>query len=507
MTESTFKSTDEDPDIKEISLSNNGVTYSHNDQGLVVSDYTKYGMIQCELTGDISLGRIWRRRFGKDEVTALDGWKQFRFEAINQYEKFLGALLNYDVTVSDLSAIELLDEEIVRKKLDQVDELLSNIYQIDEEFNGVSRIYEEFSTYLPTGTDREKVDKMSKTLRQRYFQFFLKLYQIKEFLKWLLPRLERYSISSDKLKNWLQSVETRSKFLVTNLENNISILHNEERVDQIATKIHIQMDVYEDALRLGKVINRVCNDYKTDSNPSLNDSKTVSRWETLCDNIEKCLQQIKVEQKVAARQNKSEMEKIDDEVRDEINRCTCLVPFKIEKIGEGKYTFGTSRTVRLLRIHGSSVVVRIGGGWEFLNKFLLKADPCRAAQHMTSPTDNANHIFKRNKKSAIAVPRARLAEPRRGSLVVTPPNRKIETSGEDLLNFLDDACFSHSTPSSPISQRKTTYYTQFGFKKNVPSSELVNSKAPVTQGCRMSVVDRQTMFAQKLKSKSVDDIL
>ena len=64
-------------------------------------------------------------------------------------------------------------------------------------------------------------------------------------------------------------------------------------------------------------------------------------------------------------------------IRIEAKHCTCHIPFQITRVGEGKYTFGTSKIVRLVRVHGSSIVVRVGGGWEYLYDFLFKADPCR----------------------------------------------------------------------------------------------------------------------------------
>lgn len=64
-------------------------------------------------------------------------------------------------------------------------------------------------------------------------------------------------------------------------------------------------------------------------------------------------------------------------IRSEAKQCTCHIPFQITRVGEGKYTFGTSKIVRLVRVHGSSIVVRVGGGWEYLYDFLFKADPCR----------------------------------------------------------------------------------------------------------------------------------
>ena len=66
------------------------------------------------------------------------------------------------------------------------------------------------------------------------------------------------------------------------------------------------------------------------------------------------------------------MEKVDIKLEEEVQLCTCETPFKITKVGDGKYTFGTSKTVRLVRIHGQSIVVRVGGGWEYVYNFLLK---------------------------------------------------------------------------------------------------------------------------------------
>lgn len=39
--------------------------------------------------------------------------------------------------------------------------------------------------------------------------------------------------------------------------------------------------------------------------------------------------------------------------------------------------FGDNQKLRLLRILRSSVMVRVGGGWEPLEEFLRKHDPCR----------------------------------------------------------------------------------------------------------------------------------
>ena len=44
--------------------------------------------------------------------------------------------------------------------------------------------------------------------------------------------------------------------------------------------------------------------------------------------------------------------------------------------------FGDSQKLRLVRILRSSVMVRVGGGWEPLDKFLEKNDPCRGTSSL-----------------------------------------------------------------------------------------------------------------------------
>ncbi|XP_043245138.1 dystonin-like isoform X38 [Amphibalanus amphitrite] len=73
----------------------------------------------------------------------------------------------------------------------------------------------------------------------------------------------------------------------------------------------------------------------------------------------------------------TEGEKIDDEVKKICATCACRTKFKVFQVGEGKYRFGDSQKLRLVRILRSTVMVRVGGGWEALDEFLIKNDPCR----------------------------------------------------------------------------------------------------------------------------------
>ncbi|XP_053205287.1 microtubule-actin cross-linking factor 1-like isoform X2 [Panonychus citri] len=74
---------------------------------------------------------------------------------------------------------------------------------------------------------------------------------------------------------------------------------------------------------------------------------------------------------------KTEAEIIQDEVQRQVSKCTCVHRYKVFQVGEGKYRFGDSQKLRLVRILRSTVMVRVGGGWVSLDEFLIKNDPCR----------------------------------------------------------------------------------------------------------------------------------
>ncbi|WKX89695.1 hypothetical protein Q1695_008943 [Nippostrongylus brasiliensis] len=71
-------------------------------------------------------------------------------------------------------------------------------------------------------------------------------------------------------------------------------------------------------------------------------------------------------------------EKVNEEITKQKNACSCCQQFKIEKVADGHYRFGDTQIKRMVRILRSTVMVRVGGGWEALEEFLSKHDPCRA---------------------------------------------------------------------------------------------------------------------------------
>nr|XP_015222789.1 PREDICTED: GAS2-like protein 2 [Lepisosteus oculatus] len=60
-----------------------------------------------------------------------------------------------------------------------------------------------------------------------------------------------------------------------------------------------------------------------------------------------------------------------------VSRCTCPSQFSMLKVSEGKYKVGDSGTLIFVRILRNHVMVRVGGGWDTLEHYLDKHDPCR----------------------------------------------------------------------------------------------------------------------------------
>ncbi|KAM3936096.1 GAS2-like protein 2 [Leptodactylus fuscus] len=68
---------------------------------------------------------------------------------------------------------------------------------------------------------------------------------------------------------------------------------------------------------------------------------------------------------------------LDQMVQHLVSRCTCPVQFCMIKVSEGKYRVGESSTLIFVRILRNHVMVRVGGGWDTLEHYLDKHDPCR----------------------------------------------------------------------------------------------------------------------------------
>ncbi|XP_053742492.1 growth arrest-specific protein 2 [Synchiropus splendidus] len=72
---------------------------------------------------------------------------------------------------------------------------------------------------------------------------------------------------------------------------------------------------------------------------------------------------------------------LDDAVRQIANDppCRCSNKFHVERHSQGRYRVG-EKMLFIRMLHNKHVMVRVGGGWETFESYLLKHDPCRTMQ-------------------------------------------------------------------------------------------------------------------------------
>ncbi|XP_071945402.1 uncharacterized protein [Antedon mediterranea] len=129
---------------------------------------------------------------------------------------------------------------------------------------------------------------------------------------------------------------------------------------------------------------------------------------------------------------KQDLMSLDEMVRDLVSRCSCPNQFPMIRVAEGKYRIGDSKTKIYVRILRNHVMVRVGGGWDTLEHYLDKHDPCRCLGH------RSHNLHHKTTKSAPGTerPKSSLGE-RRASTAETPVRRRPS--------------FQHTEPNRPKS--------------------------------------------------------
>lgn len=151
----------------------------------------------------------------------------------------------------------------------------------------------------------------------------------------------------------------------------------------------------------------------------------------------------------------NDLKSLDEMVRDLVERCSCPSQFPMVKVSEGKYRIGDTRVLIFVRILRNHVMVRVGGGWDTLEHYLDKHDPCRCRQgHRTVA----------------------------GSRV----GFKTSTSGleRQLMSVTYERCEEGQHPSSPSARRRSSVGTRGGMRRDSldgRSSLRQRSQSPASQ--------------------------
>uniref|UniRef100_A0A8C1W3P8 Growth arrest-specific 2 like 1 n=1 Tax=Cyprinus carpio TaxID=7962 RepID=A0A8C1W3P8_CYPCA len=104
-------------------------------------------------------------------------------------------------------------------------------------------------------------------------------------------------------------------------------------------------------------------------------SRTYSRKESIGEPDPKLLARWQEQQKRVL----LDMRNLDELVREILGHCSCPSQFPMTKVSEGKYKIGDSSALIFIRVLRTHVMVRVGGGWDTLEHYLDKHDPCRCA--------------------------------------------------------------------------------------------------------------------------------
>ncbi|XP_042297827.1 GAS2-like protein 1 [Sceloporus undulatus] len=89
-----------------------------------------------------------------------------------------------------------------------------------------------------------------------------------------------------------------------------------------------------------------------------------------------------------------------NQVREILGHCTCPSQFPMVKVSEGKYKVGDSNALIFVRVLRSHVMVRVGGGWDTLEHYLDKHDPCRCTSLAHRLTQTRGFGFSPQKMAA-----------------------------------------------------------------------------------------------------------
>lgn len=477
----------------------------------------------------VKLYGIWTKKLAKDQVTAEVAWKRLckiGFDGLDALCERLAQLEG--VGNEDEECLKLLDLDAMMEIQREILKVFTETEELETELKQVTKALQNIAQFLPPSIQRQSVKTRISQVRKRYFMVLETLSIKREKFRWMVSLLEKYKELGSDIKGWLDATEARSELFTSDFNNHALILENEEAIEGINKELHIKKDLYENFLDSGEGIldlkQNICLD---DLQHDLDD--VINRWDTLVSSIEKCMNRLKVAKEIAAESKRNDTEKIEQRIRSEAQLCTCHNPFRIVKVGDGKYTFGSSKIIRLVRIHGSSIVVRVGGGWEYLYDFLLKTDPCRAKQ-VADMSRNGVHtlhlaglnLSPMDKKGSAAF----TMNVRRMSQSTWSPHRNHHNrsgslgsaaSSDNIDSFYDESSESLSlsnslsspqkrltnrityTPKAKTIDRKYSYDSKLTHSADVARSKGLNR--------RVSLIERQSEYAEKkrlAKSFTID---
>lgn len=158
------------------------------------------------------------------------------------------------------------------------------------------------------------------------------------------------------------------------------------------------------------------------------------------------------EEYVQIRLSEEVLKTLDERVRDLVNLCTCPNQFPMIREGEGKYRIGESQTLIFVRILRNHVMVRVGGGWDTLEHYLDKHDPCRCQAHKGGGLSRSRSIPRSDSPYHERIPNRRASY--QGGVNINKSLKSDSTSAND--SDETESVKSQPSKSTPEKYRPTT---------------------------------------------------
>ncbi|XP_078680457.1 uncharacterized protein LOC144915711 [Branchiostoma floridae x Branchiostoma belcheri] len=150
-----------------------------------------------------------------------------------------------------------------------------------------------------------------------------------------------------------------------------------------------------------------------------------------------------------------DLSSLDDMVRELVSRCTCPDQFPMLRVDEGKYRIGNASTLVFVRVLRNHVMIRVGGGWDTLEHYLDKHDPCRCMSRVhRQPRSFAGSAFEQRRPSPVSSSsRSSISPSPRASIDSGRPTRSSLDMGRSSRGSLDSGTPAR-TPRSSVEERR-----------------------------------------------------
>ncbi|KAG8587766.1 hypothetical protein GDO81_005777 [Engystomops pustulosus] len=205
-----------------------------------------------------------------------------------------------------------------------------------------------------------------------------------------------------------------------------------------------------------------------------------------------------------------DLKNLDQMVQHLVSRCTCPVQFCMIKVSEGKYRVGESSTLIFVRILRNHVMVRVGGGWDTLEHYLDKHDPCRCTSLSHKQISKSGHqqktINPTHEIKTLLTPRSDDPSKTQTTLLVSRSQSPLPPVDWRTYTSSSSRTYSLSSNSPESTDKSAAYKTPAGQSDLKRSFAFRGQERPVTPSRRQLLMEdgqtrQQFSFSQSSRDK------